>query len=216
MRTVEWDYDRNLVKMIDQRQLPSVFEIAEFTDYHDVAMSIREMYIRGAPAIGAAAAFGMALAVQQSQASNRESLLGDLETAAEVLRATRPTAVNLFWGIKRVLDAATREDLEHVDDIRQAILDEAQKLADEDVEINQRMARNGAALVKEGDTVSWREGSTRTEYYKQVVAEIKSKDVPGWLELDRDNLVGQVVATPTPEDAGAKFEGQSIVEYYSR
>jgi methylthioribose-1-phosphate isomerase len=153
MRTVEWDYDRNLVKMIDQRQLPSIFEIAEFTDYRDVAMSIREMYIRGAPAIGAAAAFGMALAAQQSQASNRESLLRDLETAAEVLQATRPTAVNLFWGIKRVLDAATREDLEHVGDIRQAILDEAQKLADEDVEINQRMARNGAALVKEGDTI---------------------------------------------------------------
>jgi methylthioribose-1-phosphate isomerase len=70
-----------------------------------------------------------------------------------VLRATRPTAVNLSWGIKRMLGAATSEDIEHVDDIRQAILDEAQKLADEDVEINQRMARNGAALIKEGDTI---------------------------------------------------------------
>ncbi len=73
-----------------------------------------------------------------------------------------------------------------------------------------------SCLVKEGDTISWREGSTKTEYYKQVVEEIKSKAVPSWLGLDRDNLVGQVISTPTPEDAGAKFEGQSIVEYYSR
>jgi small subunit ribosomal protein S4 len=73
-----------------------------------------------------------------------------------------------------------------------------------------------SCLVKEGDTISWREGSTKTEYYKQVVEEIKSKAVPSWLGLDRDNLVGQVISTPTPEDAGVTFEGQSIVEYYSR
>lgn len=153
MRTVEWDYDRHLVKMIDQRKLPSVFEIAEFTDYNDVAISIREMYIRGAPAIGAAAAFGMVLAARQSQATDRAGLLRDLEQAAEVLQATRPTAVNLFWGIQRTLRIATDEEIEHIDDIRQAILDEAQRLADEDVEINKRMARNGAALVKEGATI---------------------------------------------------------------
>lgn len=153
MRTVEWDYDRHLVKMIDQRQLPSIFEMAEFTDYNDVAVSIREMYVRGAPAIGAAAAFGMALAAQQSTATDRETLLRDLETAAQTLRTTRPTAVNLFWGIERMLRVATSEEIEHVDDIRRAILAEAQRLADEDVEINMRMARNGAALVKEGDTI---------------------------------------------------------------
>ena len=73
-----------------------------------------------------------------------------------------------------------------------------------------------SCLVKEGDTISWREGSTKTEYYKQVVEEIKSKAVPSWLGLDREKLVGQVISTPTPEDAGVTFEGQSIVEYYSR
>ena len=129
------------------------FEYAEFTDYNDVAISIREMYIRGAPAIGAAGGFGMALAARQSNATNKEALLQDLEVAAEVLRATRPTAVNLFWGIERMLRVATDEELEYVDDIRQAILEEAQRLADEDVEINKRMALNGAALVKEGDTI---------------------------------------------------------------
>lgn len=153
VRTVEWDYDRHLVKMIDQRKLPSIFEIVEFTDYRDVATSIREMYVRGAPAIGAAAAFGMALAAQQSNATNRETLLRDLEAAAAVLRTTRPTAVNLFWGIERMLRAATDEEIDHVDDICQNILTEAQRLADEDVEINKRIALNGAALVKEGDTI---------------------------------------------------------------
>ncbi|UCB43486.1 MAG: 30S ribosomal protein S4 [Dehalococcoidales bacterium] len=73
-----------------------------------------------------------------------------------------------------------------------------------------------SCLVKEGDTISWREGSTKTEYFKQVAGEIGSKSVPSWLGLDRDNLVGQVISMPTPEDAGVKFEGQSIVEYYSR
>jgi methylthioribose-1-phosphate isomerase len=111
------------------------------------------MYIRGAPAIGAAAGFGMALAAQQSSAGNREALLTDLTTAAEVLRATRPTAVNLFWGIERMLRVAKDESVPGIDDIREAILAEAQKLADEDVEINKRMAENGAALVKEGDTI---------------------------------------------------------------
>src|SRR5262245_1367623 len=148
MRTVEWDYERHLVKMIDQRQLPTIFEVAEFTDYNQVAVSIREMYVRGAPAIGAAAAFGMALAAQQSAATSREALLRDLETAAATLRVTRPTAVNLFWAIERILRVATDEEIEHGDDIRRAILVEAQRLADEDVEINMRMARNGAALVK--------------------------------------------------------------------
>jgi methylthioribose-1-phosphate isomerase len=153
VRTVAWDYDRRLVKMIDQRLLPGVFEVVEFSDYQGVARSIREMVVRGAPAIGAAAAFGMALAAQQSQARTREMLLTDLDVAAEVLRATRPTAVNLFWGIERMLRAARDADSVNPDDIRQAILTAAQRLADEDVEINKRMALNGAALVKDGDTI---------------------------------------------------------------
>lgn len=153
MRTVEWDYNRNIVKMIDQRQLPSVFDMAEFDDYKAVAVAIREMYVRGAPAIGAAGAFGMALAAMQSPATSREALLRDLEAAAVVLRDTRPTAVNLFWGIDRMLRAATNEELEGVDAVRQGILEEAQRLADEDVEINRQMALNGAALVKPGDTI---------------------------------------------------------------
>jgi methylthioribose-1-phosphate isomerase len=151
MRTVKWE--DGVVKMIDQRLLPGAFEIAEFTDYGEVARSIKEMYIRGAPAIGAATAFGMALAAYQSQAIDRIALLRDLEAAADVLRQARPTAANLFWAVDRMLRVAADEELDSIDEIRDAILADAQALADEDVEINKRMAAHGAALVRDGDSI---------------------------------------------------------------
>ena len=73
-----------------------------------------------------------------------------------------------------------------------------------------------SALVKEGDTIGWREGSTKTEYYKQLVEDIESKTVLNWLSLDRQNMIGQVLSLPTPEEVDAKFDGKAIVEYYSR
>jgi methylthioribose-1-phosphate isomerase len=151
MRTVAWD--DGVVKMIDQRLLPSVFEVVEFTDYRDVARAIKDMYIRGAPAIGAAAAFGMALAARQSSATDRVVLLRDLKAAADVLRQARPTAANLFWALDRMLRVASDENLASVADVRDAILANAQALADEDVEINRRMAAHGAALIKDGDSI---------------------------------------------------------------
>jgi methylthioribose-1-phosphate isomerase len=111
------------------------------------------MVIRGAPAIGAAAAFGMALAGLQSEAQSRPDLLRDLETAADVLRQARPTAVNLFWAIDRLMRAATDVSLDSPGDVRERLISEAQKLADEDVEINRRMAGHGAALIRDGDTI---------------------------------------------------------------
>ncbi|RME50354.1 MAG: S-methyl-5-thioribose-1-phosphate isomerase [Caldilineae bacterium] len=151
MRTVFWE--NGVLKMIDQRQLPAVFELAEFTDYREVARAIREMYVRGAPAIGAAAGFGMALAAFQSKATERAAFLRDLEAAAETLRQSRPTAVNLFWAIDRTLRVATDETITGLNDLREAILQEAQNLADEDVAINKRMAEHGAKLIKDGDTI---------------------------------------------------------------
>ncbi|MFC1898908.1 30S ribosomal protein S4 [Chloroflexota bacterium] len=73
-----------------------------------------------------------------------------------------------------------------------------------------------SCLVNEGDTINWREGSTKTEYYKQLLEDIGSKNVLSWLSLDRQNLVGQVISLPTPEECDAKFNGKTIVEYYSR
>lgn len=79
-----------------------------------------------------------------------------------------------------------------------------------------RRTNISSCLVKEGDIITWRVGSTKTTYFKQVSDDIRARTVPGWLGLDRDNMVGQVISMPTPEDAGAKFDGQSIVEFYSR
>jgi small subunit ribosomal protein S4 len=82
--------------------------------------------------------------------------------------------------------------------------------------LNGHGANIPSALVKEGDTISWREGSKKTEYYKQLVQDIESKTVLSWLSLDRQTLVGQVLALPTPDQVDAKFDGKAIVEYYSR
>ncbi len=101
MRTIEWDH--GVVKMIDQRLLPHRFEIAAFTKYRHVARAITEMCIRGAPAIGAAAGFGLALAAQESTATDGSQLLDDLRDAADVFLAARPTAVNLRWATERML-----------------------------------------------------------------------------------------------------------------
>jgi methylthioribose-1-phosphate isomerase len=112
------------------------------------------MVIRGAPAIGAAAAFGLALAARESRATTPRELLADLQAAGVTLKAARPTAVNLAWAVDRLLAAAIRFSAsESAGDLRLFLLDEAQKLADEDVEINQRMAAHGAELIADGDTI---------------------------------------------------------------
>ena len=101
MRTVEWH--NGVVRMIDQKALPWKMEVVDLPDYQAVAAAITDMTVRGAPAIGASAAFGMALAAKQSQANNVENLLSDLEIAATILKAARPTAVNLAWGVDRLM-----------------------------------------------------------------------------------------------------------------
>jgi small subunit ribosomal protein S4 len=82
--------------------------------------------------------------------------------------------------------------------------------------LNGRKNNKPSALVKEGDTINWKESSTRSEYYKQLLATIESKVIPSWLSLDMEKLMGRVVSLPTPDEIEAKVEWQSIVEYYSR
>ncbi|HEY73962.1 MAG: S-methyl-5-thioribose-1-phosphate isomerase [Chloroflexi bacterium] len=154
MRSVEWYKDKGrpgVVRMIDQRLLPVEFRLLELEEPEDVARAIRDMAVRGAPAIGATAGFGMALAAHRSQAGGRDGLLRDLEQAAAALLATRPTAVNLTWAVERVLErAADEQDVERV---RAVALEEAQSIADEDVAVNRRLGQTGAAIVPEGATI---------------------------------------------------------------
>jgi methylthioribose-1-phosphate isomerase len=152
MRTVFWENDE--LKMIDQRILPARFEVLSYRGHKEVARAITDMVVRGAPAIGAAAAFGLALAGFESASNSTSSLLADLQTAAATLKDARPTAVNLAWAVDRVMMAVSSQSGESsADELRQLVLGEAQKLADEDVEINKRMAEHGAALINDGDTV---------------------------------------------------------------
>lgn len=152
MRTIVWNDDQNTVEMIDQRILPREFKTLVYADYCDVADAIRTMVIRGAPAIGAAAAFGVALAAHQSSAKSIERLLTDLDSAGEVLNQSRPTAVNLSWAVRRMLDAA-RDFKGSPDELRAILLKLAKEIADEDVEINKRMAAYGAELIEDGDHI---------------------------------------------------------------
>jgi methylthioribose-1-phosphate isomerase len=157
MRTVFWE--DNQLKMIDQRILPGRFEVLSYKDHRSVAQAITDMVVRGAPAIGAAAAFGLALAGFESASSSTEGLLADLGAASSTLKASRPTAVNLAWAVDRImgkvssLSGGSGATEVEADIIRQFILDEAQCIADEDVEINKRMAEHGAKLINDGDTI---------------------------------------------------------------
>jgi methylthioribose-1-phosphate isomerase len=150
MRTVYWEDDS--VKMIDQRLLPNALEVVAYRTHREVAKAIKDMVVRGAPAIGAAAGFGLALAANESASSSTFELLTDLQNAAAVLRSARPTAVNLAWALDRILKKVSGFN-GTANDLRRIVLEEAQRIADEDVAINKRMAEHGAALINDGDTI---------------------------------------------------------------
>lgn len=153
MRTIWWDREHQSVKMIDQRILPRTFAIVELHDHQAVAAAITDMTIRGAPAIGAAGGYGMALAAHNSPAGNPASLRDDLEAAKAVLDAARPTAVNLSWATERLLCLARDLDQADIATLRAALLAEAEALANEDVAINRRMGAAGAAVVPDGANI---------------------------------------------------------------
>jgi len=152
MRTVEWDEALGCLRLIDQRRLPNDFSIITCYTCQQVSQAIREMAVRGAPAIGVSAAFGLALAARQSETSDPEQLLRDLEEAASLLRKARPTAVNLDWGVKRLLQAVGWAAGD-ADGMRRAALAAALEMAEADVQTNLRMAGVGAELIDDGDTV---------------------------------------------------------------
>jgi methylthioribose-1-phosphate isomerase len=137
--------------MIDQTKLPNELVYVKFTDYNDVAEAIRTLVVRGAPAIGVSGAFGMALAGLQSKAETKKELLSDLEKAQKILFMTRPTAVNLVWGLEQIMKVAKENDL--VDEIKQSIIDKAKQMADDDIKINREMGKHGSQLFENNDSV---------------------------------------------------------------
>ncbi|RJS83143.1 S-methyl-5-thioribose-1-phosphate isomerase [Candidatus Bathyarchaeota archaeon] len=150
LRTIEWR--DGVVVTIDQTKLPTQEVYVELKTCEDVAYAIKEMKVRGAPLIGVAAAMGLALTAFRSKARSRQDLMKELEASAKLLRETRPTAVNLFWSIDRVLKKA-REVEGDVEEVKRLVVEEAKRMADEDVEVNRRIGRNGLKLIRDGYTV---------------------------------------------------------------
>ena len=149
LKTVRWE--NNKVIMIDQTKLPNELVFVEYDDYNQVANAIRTLVVRGAPAIGVSGAFGLALAVLQSTASTKDELLSNLEKARKTLFETRPTAVNLGWGLEKIMNVAKSGD--SIEQIRELVISTAKKMADEDIEINKTMGKIGSVLFNDNDTI---------------------------------------------------------------
>lgn len=149
MLTVAWK--DNSVVLIDQTKLPNKLVYVTCKNYIEVADMIRKLVVRGAPAIGVSAALGLALAAQQSNAKTLNELMADLDTAFKVLRATRPTAINLFWALQRVMGRGMHA--KSLQEAKSAVLNEALKMAEEDIETNRKIGAHGLNLFQDGDIV---------------------------------------------------------------
>ncbi len=149
LRTIEWK--NNKLVLIDQTKLPNELVFVEFSDYKEVANAIRTLVVRGAPAIGVSGAFGLALAALQSTATSKEELITDLENARKILFETRPTAVNLKWGLEKIMKVA-KEGTDVVE-IKESIIHAAKKIAEDDVQINMEIGKHGSELFNDNDTI---------------------------------------------------------------
>jgi methylthioribose-1-phosphate isomerase len=196
LRTVEWVNGQ--VRMIDQTRLPGRFVYVRFKHYRQIAKAIKEMVVRGAPAIGVAAAMGMALAAYGNREKSRDLLFKELEAAAEALRASRPTAQNLFWAVDRILQRARVTS--PGEDVAAVVVQEARKMAEEDVQANLSIGRYGADLITDGDRVltHCNTGTLATVSYGTALAPIRT--------AVREGKKVSVVATETrPRLQGAKL-----------
>ncbi len=149
LRTVEWK--NNKVVMIDQTKLPNELVFVEYNDFNQVANAIKTLVVRGAPAIGVSGAFGLALAALQSKTTTKTELILDLEKAKKILFDTRPTAINLGWGLEQIMKVAHAGT--SVNQIKTSIVDEAKKMAEDDININKTMGKYGSVLFENNDTI---------------------------------------------------------------
>jgi methylthioribose-1-phosphate isomerase len=151
INTLEWTDSG--VRFIDQTKLPTEEVYVTCTTCEQVANAIRTMIVRGAPAIGVAAAMGIALGVQGSKAETVVELKRDFDSCCEIIRQTRPTAVNLFWGIRRMQEKFESLRIRPLGQIKQALIQEAQRMHAEDIAANKAMGRLGATLMPPSGSV---------------------------------------------------------------
>jgi methylthioribose-1-phosphate isomerase len=161
--------------MIDQTILPHKLEFLEFGDYRDVATSIKVMNIRGAPAIGVAAAMGMALATIEYKELAKEKFLEAMNKAAMVIRSTRPTASNLFWAVDRIWKIVETYP-DKPESLSELVIEEAKLMAQEDINVNKNIGKNGSELLEDGDVVltHCNAGSLATVQYGTALAPVRA------------------------------------------
>lgn len=177
LKTVEWK--DNFVVMVDQTKLPNELVYVKYSDYNDVANAIKTLIVRGAPAIGVSGAFGLALASLQSKATTKDQLLSDLEVARKILFETRPTAVNLAWGLERIMDVARQGS--DVAQMRESIIKAAKQMAEDDIKINMMMGKHGSQLFSNNDTIMTHcnAGSLATVAYGTALGVIRATKESG-------------------------------------
>jgi methylthioribose-1-phosphate isomerase len=184
--------------MIDQTKLPNELVLVKYTDYLDVANAIKNLIIRGAPAIGVAGAFGMALAALQSKAVTKEQLLTDLEKAKKILYETRPTAINLAWGLEQIMNVAKKGNT--IQEIKDLVINTAKQMAEDDIKINMTMGKHGSQLFNNNDTIMTHcnAGSLATVAYGTALGVIRATKEAG------KNI--KVIATETrPVQQGSRL-----------
>ena len=151
VKTIEWK--DNKVLMLDQSRLPHEVIYVECTDYHKVAEGIRKLWIRGAPAIGIAAAMGIALGAQEIIAGNFDELVEEMQPIFNTLLGTRPTAVNIHWAVVRIKKFLQENNRESIDRLKQMLIDESIRILEEDIAVNRAIGEWGAQFIRDGDTI---------------------------------------------------------------
>ena len=192
---LRWSGDHLL--LLDQTRLPREELTREYGRWKDVAEAIRSLVVRGAPAIGVAAAFGVALAARESRAETFDDLLADLDTATKGLAATRPTAVNLFWALERMRRVTLGMRGHEVTGVSERLLAEAQAILEEDVAANRALGDHGAALVAPGARIltHCNAGALATAGYGTALGVIRSAHAQGkvalvWVDETRPVMQG--------------------------
>ena len=213
-KTVE--FRNGKVAIIDQTLLPHKFAILELSDYKDVAEAIKTMKVRGAPALGVTAALAVALGARSANSKDWLGFREELEEIAGIIKATRPTAVNLFWGVDRMLAAAEQAKDQPVDEIKEILCAEGKLMVEENIKINRLLGVNGATLISDGDSIlthcnagalasigygtatgvicsAWEQGKRIKVYADETRPRLQGMKLTAW-ELVRDGIPVTVIA----------------------
>ena len=225
--TVEWKEHR--VRILDQSVLPEDVCFLDCSDYLDVAEAIRSLKVRGAPAIGVTAALGIALGARQYTKSDLDGFQRHVDQVCEILAATRPTAVNLFWAVDRMKRVLAGESLPSVEACQRLLLEEAQAILEEDIQVNRTMGQFGAAIIQDGDSIlthcnagalatagygtalgvvraAWEAGKSLRVYADETRPVLQGARLTAW-ELQQDGIPVTLI---TDNMAGALMQQQKI------